>query len=225
MNVRFRRAESIYEQGEYKEAIKEFQKFLDLYPDNGLAKEYIKKANEKIRLKAASLAQQIEQERKLQNYEARLASVKAKEEMRLAKKRQKQERYRNLIDQKVKQELALKSGQGALLSREIKKELFAKARQDELIAQAQTKLMEEQNRRAQFNQDRARDLMSQRIRRELLTKAKQDELISDRVKSKLITKEKEEKKQAERRLKDKIKIRLRLDPQKSSKYFINEIFT
>lgn len=116
MNAAFRSGEALFEKGEYREAIQEFQKVLEIDPDNLLVKDYIKKAEEKIRLEPQVLKQQTRKEGRWDRQEAKITDVKIKQE---------------IIRQK--QELRNQKSQARLEKLKAKKELRAKrlkAKQD-----------------------------------------------------------------------------------------------
>lgn len=52
MDRLFREGEYLYEQGRYKEAIREFKSILEFAPDNRFAQDYIKQAEKQLRVEA-----------------------------------------------------------------------------------------------------------------------------------------------------------------------------
>ena len=93
----FKRGEQLYEQGEYKEAIVEFEKVLDMSPDNKLAIEHKREAQEKIRSQATQDARR-EKERfdwlQQERIQEKLAFLR-------------QQRYKRQFEQEMKEALKL----------------------------------------------------------------------------------------------------------------------
>ena len=97
MLIIFRRGERFYEEGKYQEAIIEFEKVLDMSPDNKLAIEHIKEAQAQMRSVAVLEARRENERRTWKDLE------KAQEKLDLRR----QQRYKKEQEQEMGNQLKL----------------------------------------------------------------------------------------------------------------------
>jgi tetratricopeptide (TPR) repeat protein len=132
----FKRGEQFYEQGKYKEAIVEFEKVLDMSPDNKLAIEHKREAEEKLRSQAVLEARREKERSAWQEL--------GKNQEKLNRLRQ--QRYKRQFEQEMAEALRLETSQFKLTKslQEKLEELRLKnlAELEKNIAEEQSKVME-----------------------------------------------------------------------------------
>ncbi|OGX19592.1 MAG: hypothetical protein A3K83_03545 [Omnitrophica WOR_2 bacterium RBG_13_44_8b] len=101
MIIVFRRGEQFYEQGRYKEAIIEYEKVLDMSPDNKIALERKREAEDKLRSQGVLEARR-EKERQLWQQQEQIQE-------KLSKLRQ--QRYKREFEREIKDELQMEASQ------------------------------------------------------------------------------------------------------------------
>jgi tetratricopeptide (TPR) repeat protein len=108
----FRRGERLYNEGKYKEAIIEFEKVLDISPDNILVTEHKRQAEDKLRLMPALEARREKERRVWQE----------QENIREKLDRLRQQRYKKQFEQGVAENLKLEAAE-LKLTKELQEKL------------------------------------------------------------------------------------------------------
>lgn len=131
MNSYFRKGERLFSEGKYEQAIEAFEKFLELYPNNMIVQDYIKKAKEGLRKETNLLNKetiQLMRDRKYQEAQDRRLLPKINREEILRRKRE-----ARLEEIKAREESRVIQKQRALAKKEaerkIKEERFLAAQQ------------------------------------------------------------------------------------------------
>jgi tetratricopeptide (TPR) repeat protein len=127
----FKRGEQFYEQGKYKEAIVEFEKVLDMSPDNKLAIEHKREAEEKLR------SQEVLESRREKERSAWRELEKNQDNLN----RLRQQRYKREFEQEIGGELRLETAQFKL-GRELQEKLQEQRLQ--YLAEIERNIAEEQ---------------------------------------------------------------------------------
>lgn len=143
-NRQFHQAKYLYENGRYKEAIIEFRKALEIFPDNIIVKDYIKNAEKNLRRESIVAKKKEKPEKARQKVEAkqeRLRRIRQARVDRIEQKAKAQEERKQKKGLAIKTKEELKAMQK--LQRLAKEEERAKPLTEE-VSPEQTKSQEKQ---------------------------------------------------------------------------------
>jgi len=190
MDRYFREGERLFSDGKYEQAIEKFEKFLDLYPNNTIVRDYIRKAKERLKKETYLLEKEairLNKERKYdEKIDRRFAPKIAQEEIARHKEEERllvqQDKHRRLTEEALQARTKAKAQQDAKFKTETeKRNTMEMARQDkakratEKALSARSEAKEKINQKAKSKTEKIlKSQLSQKEKLEAITKAQQE---------------------------------------------------
>ena len=190
MDRYFREGERLFSDGKYEQAIEKFEKFLDLYPNNIIVCDYIRKAREGLKKETSRLGKetiQLDKQRKYdEKIDRRFAPKIAQEEIARHKKEERllvqQDKQRRLEEEALQARTKAKAEQDAKFKTETEKrntmemgqqDKAKRATEKALLARSQVK--EKINQKAKLKTEKIlKSQLSQKEKLEATARAQQE---------------------------------------------------